>query len=231
MLKRILICLSFLILVGCGDPKKIVVPSDVSKWEVDLKPALEKLEPKDRELFVAYWMRVKVGEAFGGKSMEPGLTIGKAVSDQAAWQEERRKKEAEENVLKEKIIAEKAALQKRIDDVLTVTLVNLELQKDGYQKNQIIELGFANKSDKDILGVKGSIHFINIFDKDVGQVGFSYDDGIKAGATAKWVGSRHYNEYIDSHKEIANLEPGKFKTQFEPDMIVFADGEKIIIQR
>lgn len=170
--------------------------------------------------------------------MLPGTTVADAIQTQKDWQAATEKRQAEEKAIKEqkaaeekalqeKITAERAAIKQRIDSAITVTVLNTYLQKVKYNENQIIEIGIENKGAKDITGIKGTVHFIDIFDKDVGQISFGYDDGLKAGATTTWTGSRDYNQFLDEHKAIAQLEKGKYTSRFEPEMIVFSDGEKL----
>src|SRR5690606_35998332 len=143
--------------------------------------------------------------AFGGKP-EDGLTIGKAIEKQKAWKAERDKKDQEAKLLKEKLEKEQAVLQKQVDEMLTVTVLKVKLEKADYQTYQVIELGFKNNGAKDISGMKGTVYFIDMFDKEIGSIGFSYTDGLKAGATSKWSGSRHYNQFIEEHRALAGLE-------------------------
>ncbi|HRO67314.1 MAG TPA: hypothetical protein PL182_07110 [Pseudobdellovibrionaceae bacterium] len=66
-----------------------------------------------------------------------------------------------------------------------------------------------------------------MFDKEIGSIGFNFTNGIKSGATAKWDGSRHYNQFLPEHRALANLEEDKYTTRFQPEMIVFKDGTKL----
>lgn len=227
-----LFCTLFLVviaLVGCSNPKDTLVPTDISKWE-QLKPIVEKLSEDDKKLFLGYTIRMKFSEVLGGKGLEEGLTIGKAIEKQKIWVVEQEKKEMETKLLKQRILSEQIALKKQVDDLLIVTVLKTKLEKDSYFENQVFEIGFQNKSLKDIRGIKGVVKFIDIFDKEVGAVSFGYDDGLKAGATGAWRGVRQYNQFIESHRAVANLEEGKYTTRFEPEMIIFSDGTKLEIK-
>ena len=228
-----LFALTFVV-AGCSDPKNKVIPSDMSKWDTDLKPAVEKLSEEEKKLFAGYVMRAKMGEVFGGKGVAEGTTIGQGIEQQKKWVQEQEAKEAEQRALKEKVEKERAALKQQINGAVTVAVVDLHLRKGSmesgdFEDKQIIKLALENKGQKDIAGIKGTIKFIDIFDKEVGSISFGYDDGIKAGATASWSGSRRYNQFLEEHKAIANLQPGKYRTVFEPEAIVYVDGTKIIM--
>lgn len=239
-MKKIVVFSLITLLAACSDPKQSLVPSDPAKWDTELKPIIEKLNDEEKKLLGAYLVRTKLGETLGGEAMLPGTTVADAIQKQKDWQvatekrvaEEKAKQEqkaAEEKALQEKIAAERSAIKQRIDSSITVTVLDTYLKKVNYSNDQVIEIGLENKGAKDITGIKGTVHFIDVFDNDIGQISFGYDDGLKAGATTTWTGSRDYNQFMAEHKAIANLEKGKYTSRFEPEMIVFADGEKLVM--
>lgn len=216
--------------VACSDPKGVVIPSDVSKWDEELSEKMKKLDDDDRKNLASYMFRVKTGEAFGGKGIPPGMTIGDAIADQKKFVAEQEKRAAEALALKAKLEKEQAAVRKQIGDVITVAVTGLKLVEEDYSKQQLIRLGFQNNGTKDISGVKGAIKFVDMFDKEVGEITFSYTDGVKAGGTGAWAGARRYNEFIPEHRAIADLKEGQYKAVFEPVMVVFADGSKLAVK-
>lgn len=219
------------LIAACSDPRATLIPSDMATWDKSLAPTIEKLTPEEKKLFAAWVVRTKLSESFGGEPMPVGVTVAQALEQQKKWADERQAKEAEERALKEKLLAEQAAIAKQIDDTVTVTVLNLELEKEGFVQRQAIKIGLKNKGDKDIKGVSGSIKFIDIFDKKVGEMTFGYDKGLKAGSETSWSGVRDYNQFIAEHKAIANLQSGKYTTKFEPEMIVFEDGTKLAVKK
>ena len=231
MKTNILIVIAAFTLIACSDPKGTVIPQDIATWDKTLKPSIDKLNEDEKKLFLGYTMRAKMGELFGGKGIESGTTVGKAIEQQKKWIAERELKEVEEKALKAKLLADQAALTKQIDDLITVTVLELSMQKENYREQQVIRLGLQNKSTKDIRGISGTMKFIDMFDKEVGAVYFEYTNGLKAGATASWTGTRDYNQFLEQHKAIARLEEGKYKAAFEPEMIVFEDGAKLSLKR
>lgn len=217
------------LLLGCGSPKDRELPTDVSKMD-ELKPYVEKLSEEEKKLFLGYVFRATVGGVFGGKGVEPGMTIGKAIDAQKSFIEENARKEAEAKALKEKLAAEQAAIKKSMTDAVTVTVLSMRLEKQDYREEQLIKLGLKNNGDKDIKGVKGMMRFIDMFDKEVGAIGFAFTDGLKHGEVAVWSGTRHYNQFMSEHKAIAQLEEGKYKAVFDPEAIVFEDGTNLTIK-
>ena len=143
------------------------------------------------------------------------------------------KKEAAPAV-KEERPGKRKALRKQVEDLLTVTVLELRVEKGGIEPGNLfdqllIKLGFQNKGSKDIKSITGEVKFMDLSDKEVGSFHFTYDEGVDAGKKATWIHTRHDKEFMQSHKALARLEEGKYKTRFEPELIVFVDGSKLIV--
>lgn len=183
----------------------------------------------------AFLAREKFVEAFGKESLvTPGMTVGQAIDQQNKWAQDRKSAEAAQEELKKKLLAQRDEMERQIQGLLTVTVLSKTLVPSNamagrYSDRQDIKLGIENKGSKDILGVKGTVVFYDIFDKEQGRLGFSFDDGVAAGQSKIWEGSRDYNQFIAAHKSLANLEEGKYHTKFEPEAIIFKDGNKLAI--
>lgn len=234
-----------LALSACSKATDTVIPSDMSTWDKELAPVVKRLNEEEQKLFVAYVARAKIGEIFSkDKGGIPfGTTVGQAIEEQRKWQAEfekkeaeakaaREKQQAEEQALKAKLEAEQAAITKQINDAATVTLLskrqlgsNFDARR--YSDMQEFVIGVENRSDKELAGISGEIEFIDVFDKVVGVVNFRISERIKPGGTYKWTGSRDYNQFLDEHRAVWNLEEGKYTTRFTPSALVFTDGTKL----
>lgn len=224
------------LLCACSKPTDTIIPSDMSSWDKELAPQLQKLSDADREKVGAFLMRAKFGEAFGGKGLPPGTTIGQALEQQKKWESEQAAKRAEEEALKKKLEQERATTLQQLNKAVTVTLLaKRELPKNfeanRYSEYQEFRIGVQNNSDKPVAGVSGEIKFIDVFDKEVGAVNFRISENIEPGKSATWVGGRDYNQFIDAHRAVWNLEEGKYTTKFVPDMVVFQDGTKLTVPK
>ncbi|PWW45697.1 hypothetical protein DFR36_106187 [Melaminivora alkalimesophila] len=225
---------AILMLSGCSKPTDAVIPSDVDSWDEKLAPEIKKLSDADREKVAAYLMRVKMGEVFGGGGIPTGMTIGQAIEAQSKWENEQAAKRAEEEALKKKLEQERAAALEQLNKAVTVTLLaKRELPKNynigRYSEYQEFRIGAQNNTERPIVGVSGEIKFIDVFDKEIGAVNFRISESIEPGKTVVWTGGRDYNQFIDSHRAVWNLEDGKYTTKFVPEMIVFSDGEKLAV--
>ena len=69
------------LVAGCSKPTDTVIPSDMSKWDTELAPAVKKLSEDDRKLLTTFVMRAKMGQAFGkGEGVPFGMTVGEAIT-------------------------------------------------------------------------------------------------------------------------------------------------------
>ena len=236
-MKRIAVLLiAIAAICGCSKPTDAVIPSDIATWDKDLTPELKKLPDADREKVAAYLMRAKMGEVFGGKGIPPGTTIGQALEAQKKWEAQQAAKRAEEEALKKKLEQERAAVIEQLNKAVTVTLLEKrELPKNydagRYSEYQLFRIGVQNNSDKVVMGVAGEIKFIDVFDKEVGAVNFRISENIEPGKSVTWTGGRDYNQFLDSHRAVWNLEEGKYTTKFVPEMVVFKDGTKLTVPK
>ncbi len=221
-------------LVACSKPTDAVIPSDMATWDTQLAPSIKKLDDEQKRLATAYLMRSKVGEAFGGKGMPIGTTLGTAIEEQRKFEADQLAKAAEAAALKAKLNEERQAAMAQLNKAVTVTLLSKkELPKNfdagRYSEYQEFRVGVQNNSDKPLRGVSGTLKFIDVFDKEVGAVNFRASENIDPGKTYVWTGGRDYNQFLDTHRAIWNLEEGKYTTRFEPEMVVFQDGTKLSV--
>lgn len=228
------VSLTAMLLAACTQPADTVIPSDMTTWDKELAPALEKLPEAERAKVAGYLMRAKMGELFGGKGIPVGTTVGQAIEAQTKWEAEQAAKRAEEAALKKKLEAERAQALQALNSVVTVTLIAKKELASNYEVGrygpvQSFHIGIQNNSEKPIVGVSGRLAFIDIFDKEVGSVNFRASEAIAPGKTVTWKGTRDYNQFVDSHRAVWNLEEGKYTTRFVPEMVVFKDGTKMTV--
>jgi len=225
---------SLALITGCSQPTSTVIPSDIATWDKELAPSLQKLPESDRNLVASYLMRSKVGEAFGGKGVPPGTTVGQAIEAEKKFDAEQLMKQAQEAALKAKLQKERTDAIDAIGKSVTVTLIaKSQIPKDfsagRYSDEQGLRVGIQNNSAKPMVGVAGSLKFIDVFDKEVGSVNFRISESIAPGGTYTWNGSRNYNQFMASQVAVWNLEEGKYTTHFVPEAVVFADGTKLTV--
>ena len=106
-----------------------------------------------------------------------------------------------------------------------------------FQKIYKVSIGFVieNKSNKDIKAFKGKIKFKDVFGEELGTMDLIYEEGVKAGQKKNWYCEKNLIVNIDDFPHIPNLKRRKFRDtklekmefEWEPKVIVFADGSKL----
>jgi hypothetical protein len=68
-----------------------------------------------------------------------------------------------------------------------------------------------------------------LFGDELSAFQVSNDDGIKAGSTRTWIGSRSVRFSLGNNKDrkLAELENDKYKVVWEPQAIIFPDGTSL----
>jgi hypothetical protein len=251
-IKVVVAAIAMALLCACSKPQDTPLPTDLAKWEA-IKPQIEKLSPEDQETFKRYTIRQVMGRTVGAMGsalrgekpkdleMPEGMTIGKALSEQRAWEAsqkqrelEREAEEARAKALRAKIEAERAAKRKELESAVRVTLVTFKILGPNYEAGRYgdsayVELAFENLSGKKIEGVKGITVFSDIFDTVLQRVTVSYDKGISIAQTPTWKGSFKLNQFSDQDRKLKSADPSKLKFRFEPDVIIFADGTRLTV--
>lgn len=237
--------LSFVVLLAvaaCSGPKDTPVPKDIAAMEA-VKPALEKLTPEERELFAGYVMRntlgAKLGGLFGGKEgpgIPDGMTVGKAIEDQRKFKADRALEEANQAAVKEKLRGESEAAMNIMRKAVTVTLVSKTVNEERGMSGMLLDenfqvtFGYKNNSPKDIAGVKGYVSVKDLFGDEISGFAISNDKTIKSGESITWTGSRSVKYAMGSNKDrkLAELTDDKYKITWEPKVVVFSDGTKLV---
>jgi hypothetical protein len=220
-------------LLGCSDPKKTIIPSDISKWESDLKPTLDKLSPDERQTLGRYMMRAKIGEAFGGKTQLGSISIGEAIAAQKSWETELKAKVEEEKRLADELRAKRTALAQQVREMLTVVLVSKGFSKadpmnGGDFKDKVtFTLGFENKGSKDIAGFKGRLLFKDMFGDTIKALNLSHDDLVPARQKLTWDGETDFNQFMNDDVKLRDADQTKIQMEFLPDAIIFTDGSRL----
>jgi len=230
----IVVCLAILTTSGCSDPRETVIPPNVDNWESDaqLKSAIEKLTDEEKKLVVAYVVRAKMGEVFGGDGIKEGLTIAEAISIQKQWQIEKQEEEKRRELLAAELEEKLLAALREMNQALTVTLLSLEYREKNYEANIYsdyfaIRIGFKNNTANDIAGAKGVVVLSDIFGDTIKRIRLSNDDGIKANSNSIWMGTMDYNQFQAVDNKLKTTDFDKLKFDWEPEVYIFSDGTRL----
>ena len=201
----ILVLLS-VFMMGCDNPKKVVIPIGFeSKKMEEFGERIKSLSEEDKELLNSYITRSKNSEKSSNYSIPTGTTVGEAIKNERQWQAE-----------KEYNLAD-------FRNAVEVSIADL-----GYREGSVIStLRIENNSDKDIVGIKGNFEIYDNFGEPTGILSYAVKD-IN-------VGVGEYSN-IEVYPSIDNLDqsiydyPDNFNPESVPEILVFSDGARIEIK-
>ena len=226
---------------GCSKPQDIVFGPEPLKQIAEQGEQFKKLPEEDRTLLVAYLGVSQLGKAFGAEVKSPtGRTVGEVLADARGWREkvkaaevEAKKREAEAEALKAKVLAERKAIAERISSSVVVAVVGTRVLPKNYDVGRysaMLSISYAieNKSDKGFRQLKGRVIFKDATGDMVGWLPIDFDEPVGAGKTLKTTTGRGWklNEFRRGEIEkIAGREFSSMTATFEPESIAFEGGE------
>lgn len=141
---------------------------------------------------------------------------------------------SKETAAKEKAVTE-ANLAKQREPLLNALSVNLVSKNftaaDFYSGRSSDNLSFSvqqmNKSAKDIRGYKGVFAIKDIFGDEIIKISYKSDEVLRAGQSKKEEMGLNYNQFMDSHKKLRSTAMENLRVEWQPEMIMFADGTAV----
>jgi len=150
-----------------------------------------------------------------------------------AAEAEEKKKEAEAEALKNKVLAERKAIADKISTSVVVAIIDKTVFPENYEVgrySEMLSLKYAieNKSDKAIRQLKGRVTFKDATGDEIGWLPVDIDEPVQPGQTLKTTTGRGWkiNKFRNGEIEkIAGREFSSMKATFEPESIAFEGGE------
>lgn len=219
-MKKALIILSSILVVACSSPLDKKYSEDTIKE--DAKELRSELDSSDVNLLMGSIFRLTMQQEDLTK-----MTYGEILENGKAWKAEQDRIEAEQKALQEKAAREEAERVARLQNAVMVTCFKKGYTEVNYQ--DYITYGFAiqNKSEQDIRAVKGEIMFTDLFEDEIKTLSFTYDQPIRAGATANWNATTDYNQFMDDDVRLKNKELKDLKIVWKPIKVIFQDGSTL----
>lgn len=220
-------------LAGCSKPTDAVIPTDPNQWGGgEFANKVKELSDQDKALLMAYLMRHKLGEAFGGKPMSVGTTVGQALDEQKSWAQQKAAEEAAQEQLKKQMEEQKAAAAAKLSKTIVLAFLGQHYSPSDFSNGKYddtfdVDIGVKNDGDKAIKGVRGELTIKNTFGDVITTTRLNIEDTIQPGQTYHWSGARKLNKFDDDDKKLMNLEDGKFSAEVRPTLVVYADGSKV----
>ena len=219
-MKKALIILSSILVVACSSPLDKKYSEDTLKE--DAEELRSELDSSDVKLLMGSIFRLTMQQEDLTK-----MTYGEILENGKAWKAEQDRIEAEQKALQEKAAREEAERVARLQNAVMVTCFKKGYTEIDYQ--DYITYGFAiqNKSEQDIRAVKGEIMFTDLFDDEIKTLSFTYDQPIRAGASANWNATTDYNQFRDEDVRLRNKNLEDLKIVWKPIKVIFQDGSTL----
>jgi hypothetical protein len=118
--------------------------------------------------------------------------------------------------------AEKAKLDrlKRLQNIVSIELLSIEKSRTALGKAVMLTFKWKNQSEMDIIGIKGTIGFIDIYGKVFSDLKIDYRDSLYLASTKEWKVQKSLfkeSDYLYS-KTIEYV-----KINWTPEKIIFSD--------
>jgi hypothetical protein len=233
MNKLLVISLMLLTLTACSDPRKEVLPTDLSGESLNkFGEKIKDLPEDDKKLLAGYMMRAEMSKTFGNEKVPVGITVQQAIDNQKSWVAKNEAEEKAQKAKAEKMKAEADAKKQEAKNALAVTVYDKQIIQGDFDKSIVLRIDFQNKTNKTITAVKGIINFKDKFGDPVNSMNFSETNLVIAPhQSEKRDLGRHLNEFMNDDKVFADTSLNDLTYEFIPDQILFDDGSKIVMPK
>lgn len=229
-MKKLILIITVLFLTGCNNPMSKVYNEE--GFMLDMVEVRESEGEETAKKITSYVLQQSMKGAFNkdAENMLVGKTYAELLKQSDDYDAEMKAKEEEEKRLAEEEEKRRKEIALKISESLTFALTKKGFAEYSYQEYITYTFTFKNKTNRNIAGVKGTVTFFDMFDEKIQSLSLSYDDGIKAGKTVNYKAQTDYNQFVSEDKKLKNTELSKIKVTWEPEQLIFSDGEKIILE-
>lgn len=228
-MKNLLTILITISIISCSTPLSKIYTEE--GFMLDMVEIRESENEETVKNITSYIMQEAMRDALKDDDKKENNLIGKSYKELLIQADklaaEIKEKEEEEKRLKLEEERRRKEIYLKISESITFALTKKGYSEYNYQDYITYTFTFENKSNKDILGVKGSVTFYDIFDEKIKSLSLSYDNGIESGKTVNYRAQTDYNQFISDDKKLKDTELNKLKVVWEPEQLIFSDGEKI----
>lgn len=228
-MKKLLSILITISIISCSNPLSKIYTEE--GFMLDMVEIRESESEETVKNITTYIMQEAMRDALKDDDKKENNLVGKSYKELLVQADElaakMKEKEEEEKRLKLEEERRRKEISLKISESITFALTKKGYSEYNYQDYITYTFTFENKSNKDILGVKGSVTFYDIFDEKIKSLSLSYDNGIKSGKTVNYRAQTDYNQFMSDDKKLKDTELNKLKVVWEPEQLIFTDGEKI----
>jgi|SRR5579859_7147957 len=212
-----------LLLAGCSNPLNY----RVSKLTPDQNRDLHAVLTADQSAELDAWIQRHTAAA--GAALPADVTVGEALKDQEAWLAKQQAEKTKAAQLQKKRMEELVARQQQLASMVSVALLsktNRVLPDD--RKFVALDLQYANKTDKDIQAVKGTVNLVNVYGEPVIAFDWAYNRPITSKQTVVERNARIFiSTSVEPQVALWDTDYDKLKLTFEIKTITFKDGTSV----
>ncbi len=191
------------------------------------------LTGEEYQLLQAFVMRTGLSSVLSGKDssewLDSSLTIRQAIAAQRQWI-------IDDSIATAKAKAEAAeALRKyeqevaQLRSIITVTPVRKTFAEQDYSSYIRFQMVVRNSGTKPVRAFKGYVRVTDLFGDLISRLEVKDDDGLVAGKDRVIAMLYSYNQFIDRDVTLRHTDIDKMKFEWEPEVILFADGTELIV--
>ena len=163
-----------------------------------------------------------------------GKTVGQLISDQEAYDADQQAQHDKAVALAAQIKQQHDASVRSLRDALTVALIskgfhNADIMSGDYQDAITFELAFRNNSNKAIRATKGTLDFRNLLGDSIYSAAFEPELSIAPGHSVLFDGSIDFSPYDSSLVALRDASFASIRLDWEPSVILFGDGSKMMV--
>jgi hypothetical protein len=205
----------FGLVVGCSN----ALNYQVAKLTKEQRAQVQQILTADQVKKLDDWI---ARNATANKGLPTGVTIELALKDQADWLVKQKAEAAKADEFRKQKQTARTARQEEFARMLSVTLVSKTNKVfTDEQRLVVFEVAYANRTDKDIHGVKGVLKLTNIYGDSVIDLNWSYVGRISAKQTVvDRDAAVSINSLIEPQVDLWNTDFEKLKSTFEIEKII-----------
>jgi hypothetical protein len=222
-LTREILCIALpLLLVDCSDPLNYRVSKLTRNQNATLHAALTA----DQSAELDGWIQRHTA---AGANLPAGVTVDTALKDQEDWLAKQRAERAKAAELEKQRLRDLAAKQQQLASLISVALLSKtnKVMPDD-RKFVALDLEYANKTDKDIQAVKGTVNLVDVYGEPVIAFDWAYNRPIRSKHTVVQHNAGVFiSTSVDPQMALWDTDYNKLKFTFEIKTITFKDGTSV----
>ena len=211
-----------LLLAACSDPLNY----RVAKLTRDQNAVLHRVLTADQSAELDAWIQRQTA---AGARLPAGVTVDKALKDQDDWLAKQQAEKTKAEELRKQRQRDLAAKQQQLANLISVALLsktNKVLPDD--RKFVALDLEYANKTDKDIQAVKGTVNLVDVYGEPVIAFDWVYDRPIRSKHTVVQHNAGIFiSTSVEPQVELWDTDYDKLKFTFDIKTITFKDRTSV----